>query len=65
MHKWKIFLIHFDKFLKGWKTFISMLVLMVGLYIMPEGKGQYIVQIAGIALVLIARTAKIVNKNDL
>ena len=55
-------LIRFDSFFAGHKTFLSMAVILIGLYVMPEGKAQYIVATAGVFAALIARAAKKVNE---
>ena len=57
------FTVAFDAFARGWKIFISFVVVLVGLYVMPEGKAQYIVATAGIVFGAYARKAQSVAKD--
>ena len=41
----------YDEFLEGHKTFISLIVVLIALYVMPEGKGTAIVGTIGVLAV--------------
>ena len=57
------FTVAFNDFASGWKIFISFVVVLIGLYVMPEGKAQYIVATAGIVFGAYSRKAQSVAKN--
>jgi len=62
LHTLKMAFLELDNILQGWKIFLSFAMVLVALYIMPEGKGQYIVATGGVALGLIARASKLYNE---
>lgn len=51
-----------DNIFQGWKIFFSLAMVLVALYVMPEGKAQYIVATASVGLGLIARASKLYNE---
>ena len=59
LSQWKNILIELDKIGSGWKTFFALIVALIGLYVMPEGKAQYIVATMGIVAAGLARGAKV------
>ena len=62
LHTLKMAFLELDNILQGWKIFLSLAMILVAFYVLPEGLAQHVVAVGGVALGFIARASKLYNE---